>query len=303
MEESNSCRVSLIRQHSRLQCLPNVTFGCSSAGNRPRMYVREGCRGTFRCGPHAIACGEAGTSSREFQCSCTACNAIGHLLANLTIGGTPPGHNTTARLTSRRTHRSQLKTDGLFDLAGYARLIEQLNFTDQIACDRERFRSVHDLLQNRSCRLASGGTAEAVDGCCTLRSGFAVEDTVELLPRGRRLLLIGDSVSQHAFDDLTFLIRFAGEALRMPTLPNAPPRRWVLHSFALTLAHVNTYAEAHAHARMHVHARWQVGIAGSLSGLQQLGIPSRPHFVLRAGGRADGVCRAAGQARASRSAD
>ena len=42
-----SCKVTLLKQHSVAQCTPGVSFGCSGA---KQMWTTRGCRGSFSCG-------------------------------------------------------------------------------------------------------------------------------------------------------------------------------------------------------------------------------------------------------------
>ena len=42
-----SCKVTLLKQHSVAQCTPGVSFGCSGA---KQMWITRGCRGSFSCG-------------------------------------------------------------------------------------------------------------------------------------------------------------------------------------------------------------------------------------------------------------
>lgn len=219
-------------------CIVNKTFGCTTARH---MWARAGCQGLFMCRSHRIACGNARSKDGEFQCGCNSCNAArtrrepvdGTRLTD----GEPPGLSFGgAPGLSAGLQPARVRGGGhLYDLRGYGQLIAQHNFTERVACERERasaaFSSLRAAQQARRCEPRSqGGAAQATgpESCssCELRGGFSVSDTVAWVPRRRRVVLLGDSLTEHVFEDLTFLIRFACEGLRLGGLPHNPPERW-----------------------------------------------------------------------------
>ena len=64
---------SLVHQLSRTACTLNDTFGLDEGRS---VWVRRGCRGRFRCGPHArspvVSCGYMLANGRPSHCSCSA---------------------------------------------------------------------------------------------------------------------------------------------------------------------------------------------------------------------------------------
>ena len=66
--------LALVKQLSRTACALNDTFGLDEEGSSS-LWVRRGCRGRFRCGPHShspvVSCGYQLANGRESHCSCS----------------------------------------------------------------------------------------------------------------------------------------------------------------------------------------------------------------------------------------
>ena len=69
---ASTCEATLVAQHSKMPCLPGISFGCSEDS---RSIWVANCRGRFRClpGGEAFDCGYP-PGRRHYDCSCTAPN-------------------------------------------------------------------------------------------------------------------------------------------------------------------------------------------------------------------------------------